>query len=70
MMVLTSSLIASGIGQYGMSMSLSPRHDIAVQYSRLMVEIANYANDGASIMIENGWMEQPPMAADRKGLAK
>ncbi|RHW30803.1 DUF3231 family protein [Oceanobacillus profundus] len=70
MMVLTSSLIASGIGQYGMSLSLSPRHDIAVQYSRLMVEIANYANDGASIMIENGWMEQPPMAADRKGLAK
>ncbi|MBP2077049.1 DUF3231 family protein [Oceanobacillus polygoni] len=70
MMFLTSSLIASGIGQYGTSMSLSPRHDIGLHYTRLMAEIANYANDGANIMIDNGWMEQPPMAADRKGLAK
>lgn len=63
-------LIASGIGQYGLSMSTSPRHDIGVKYSRLMAEIAKYANEGAKIMIDNGWMERPPEAADRKNLAR
>jgi hypothetical protein len=25
-----------------------------------MVEIAQYAEDGVNIMIDNGWLEQPP----------
>ncbi|WP_419158854.1 DUF3231 family protein [Rossellomorea sp. BNER] len=29
-----------------------------------------YSEDGANIMIDNGWMEQPPLAADRDELAK
>lgn len=70
MMSLITSLIASGIGEYGISISISPRHDLGVHYTRLIAEIAKYSNDGANIMIENGWMEQPPMAADRKDLAK
>nr|GGG73950.1 hypothetical protein GCM10011398_18120 [Virgibacillus oceani] len=70
MMFLITTLIASGMGQYGTSMSISPRHDLGVQYARLIAEIAKYSNKGANIMIENGWMEQPPIAADRKKLAK
>lgn len=70
MMFLVSTLIASGIGQYGVSLAASPRHDLGAHYVRLTAEIANYANDGANIMINNGWMEQPPIAADRKSLAK
>lgn len=70
MMELVSVLIASGIGQYGVSMAASPRRDLGTHYSRLTTEIAAYAEDGANIVIENGWMEQPPMAADRKELAK
>lgn len=70
MMFIVSLLSASGIGQYGVSMSTSSRHDLGVQYTRLVAEIAHYAEDGASIMIDHGWMEQPPMAADRKDLAK
>lgn len=70
MMNFITTLIASGIGQYGYSIATSPRHDLAAQYTRLMAEIGKYSNDGANILIENGWMEQPPMAADRKNLAK
>lgn len=70
MMYHISALIASGIGQYGISMSMSPRHDIGVKYSRLLMELFKYTNEGAKIMINNAWMEQPPEAADRKDLAK
>jgi len=28
------------------------------------------AEDGAKLMIENGWLEQPPQATDRDELAK
>jgi spore coat protein CotF len=70
MMYHIAALIASGIGQYGVAMASSPRHDLGVHYGRLTTEIGHYADDGANIMINNGWMEQPPVAADRKVLAK
>jgi hypothetical protein len=28
-----------------------------------------FAEDGANIMIENGWLEQPPQAIDRDQIA-
>ncbi|WP_172840445.1 DUF3231 family protein [Virgibacillus phasianinus] len=70
MMFLITTLIASSIGQYGIAISVSPRHDLGVQYSRLIAEIAKYSNLGAKLMINNGWMELPPIAADRKELAE
>jgi rubrerythrin len=70
MMYHIAALTASGIGQYGMAMSTSPRHDLGVTYTRLMAEIMHFSEDGANIMIDHGWMEQPPEAADRKKLAK
>src|SRR5699024_11111354 len=70
MMNVVTNLIATGIAQYGTAMSASPRHDLGVTYTRLIAEIAKYSNEGANILIKNGWMEQPPIAADRKNLAK
>ncbi len=70
MMTLITALIGSGIGEYGASMSMSPRRDLGVQYTRLIAEITKYAEDGVQSLIKNGWMEQPPMAADRRDLAK
>lgn len=70
MMFYTTSLIALSVGYYGTSMALSPRRDLGVEYSRLSGEILNYANDGAEIMIKNGWMEEPPRTLDRDELAK
>lgn len=39
-------------------------------YARLTMEIGNYSMDGAKLLIKNGWLEEPPMNADRDELAK
>jgi hypothetical protein len=65
-----TGLIASGIGQYGASMSSSPRRDLGLMYTRLMAKIAKYSEDGANIIINNEWMEEPPKATDRDELTK
>jgi hypothetical protein len=70
MMFLTSGMISLSVGYYGTAIAQSPRADIGVMYNRLSVEVQLYSEDGANIMIKNGWMEQPPMAADRDELVK
>ncbi|WP_299094222.1 DUF3231 family protein [uncultured Metabacillus sp.] len=70
MMFYTTALIALSVGYYGASIAGSPRRDLGTQYSRLISEILKYAEDGANIMIKNGWMEEPPRAIDRDELAK
>jgi len=70
MMFHISAMIAAGIGNYGASMSASPRRDLGVKYASLIPEIALYAEDGANIMIKNGWLEEPPQAVDRNHIIK
>jgi hypothetical protein len=65
-----AALGAAGIGNYGVSIGLSPRRDLALLYTRLMGEMGLYAEDGAEIMIDNGWLEEPPQADNRKELAR
>jgi hypothetical protein len=62
-------LNAAGVGNYGTAIASSTRRDLGANYARLMTEVGLYAEDGANIMIENGWMEQPPKADDRDKLA-
>lgn len=68
MMYHIGLLCGSGIGNYGASISMSLRRDIATIYSRLAVESGQYAEDGMNIMIDHGWFEQPPSGADRGAL--
>jgi hypothetical protein len=70
MMFYTTSLIAISIGFYGASTSGSPRRDIGAMYADLTRDILLYAEDGANIMIKNGWIEEPPRSLDRDELAK
>lgn len=70
MMFHVTALNAVGIGYYGVSLGASPRRDLAATYTRLIAEIGEYAEDGANIMISNGWLEKPPSSPDRKNLAK
>jgi hypothetical protein len=44
--------------------------DLSAGYARFITEILQYGKDGFSIMIERAWMEQPPLAPDRKAMAK
>lgn len=70
MMIFITMLVSSGLGNYGLAISTSPRRDIGTEYTRLMAEIVKYAEDGMDLLIENGWLEQPPMATDRKRLGR
>jgi Protein of unknown function (DUF3231) len=70
LMFMATFLTALSIGYYGTSMATSSRKDLALDYVRLSAEIATYAEDGAKIMIDNGWLEEPPLAPDRDKLAK
>ncbi|MFP7296648.1 DUF3231 family protein [Neobacillus niacini] len=66
--VQLSSQIA--IAFYGTALSVTSRADIAEKYIVMVSELVRYAEDGANLMIENGWMEEPPKASDRRALAK
>ncbi|MFZ3579541.1 DUF3231 family protein [Virgibacillus sp. DJP39] len=70
MMSHITALNAAQVGFYGKSLGTSPRRDLGLHYVRLTTEILEYAEDGANIMIDNSWMEQPPQAVDRNKLAK
>lgn len=59
---------AAGIANYAVSLASSPRQDLALMYGKLIVETANYAEDGLKIMIDNGWLEEPPRYVDRDKL--
>lgn len=66
----TTTLIASGLATYGASLVTSSRRDLSAHYTRLMAQVGQYAEDGANILIQNGWMEKPPQAEDRRALAR
>jgi hypothetical protein len=65
-----TAMIAAGVGNYGMAMAASPRRDIGMRYASLIPEISLYAEDGANIMINHSWLEEPPQADDRDELIK
>ncbi len=63
-------LSAAGTGNYATSAAASQRSDLILNYERLSFEIAQYTKDGADIVIDNAWLEQPPGTKDKKQLTK
>lgn len=57
MLYHSTMLQATGMGNYGVSMSMSMRADIITMYSRLMLEIGQYVEDVAQLSIEKEWMD-------------
>lgn len=70
LMFRASTLSAAGIGNYGLALGSSMRRDLGIAFARLQAEVAMYAKDGAEIAIDEGWMEEAPMADNRKELAR
>ncbi|ARK32671.1 DUF3231 family protein [Halalkalibacter krulwichiae] len=62
MMYHTGLMSSAGMGNYGISMSLSQRRDLVTNYARLVAEVGTYADDGLSLMIKHAWLERPPHA--------
>jgi hypothetical protein len=57
------------IRSFGNSMAVNGRRDLGLMYTKSLAEVSFFVDDGAKILIENGWMEQPPKAIDRTDLA-
>ena len=57
------------IREYANGASLNGRRDIGALYARCIMDVSLYVEDGANIMIDHGWMEQPPEAVDRDRLS-
>ncbi len=69
MLFHVSALISAGISHYGRSLGTITRHDLGMMFTRLTSEVLAFAEDGAKLMIKNGWLEQEPQSADRDQLA-
>ncbi|MBU7595121.1 DUF3231 family protein [Metabacillus halosaccharovorans] len=69
-MNLVTILNTQGITYIGHALATSARLDLATEYSKLIPEILEYGKEGTDILIERGWMEEPPHAPNRKELAE
>jgi len=56
------------IREYANGASLNGRKDIGALYARCLLDVSLYVEDGANIMIEHKWMEQPPETPNRNQL--
>ena len=56
------------IRAFGNSIAVNGRRDLGLMYLKLLADVSLFVDDGANILIENGWMEEPPKAIDRTKL--
>ena len=56
------------IRAFGNSMAVNGRKDIGFLYAKSLMNVSLFVEDGANILIDHGWMEEPPKAADRANL--
>lgn len=63
-------MFAMKIRSFGNAIAVNGRRDIGFMYSKFLLSMTLFVEDGASILIDNGWMEQPPKAIDRNQLVK
>jgi hypothetical protein len=57
------------IRAFGNSVAVNGRHDLAALYGKSLADIFMFVEEASKLMMENGWMEIPPEAADREELA-
>lgn len=65
---LVVALNSIGLGVTGISFSRVMRRDLGLTISRFMADITLFAEDGLNIIIDKGWLERIPEAANRKEL--
>ncbi len=69
-MFLVTALNAQGVAYIGHALSTCSRVDLVSEYSKLIPEILKFGKQGMDLMIEYGWLEEPPHAPNRKELAR
>jgi len=66
--MLFHSLNSIDITLIGHALSVSLRTDLVAYYEKYIIEILLYATKGFKIMVDRGWMQEPPGAPDRRKL--
>lgn len=56
------------IRAFGNSAAVNGRRDIGLLYTKGLMHITLFVEDAVKLMIDNGWLEQPPFAVDRGSL--
>ncbi|WP_158299401.1 DUF3231 family protein [Paenibacillus antri] len=69
MMFLIGFLFSSAMVYYGSGLASSPRKDLAPKYMMAIADDLKVGGEWMSIMIDNGWLEQPPLAENRHAVA-
>lgn len=62
------ALCSSAISSLGVASSDSMRSDLQAKFNGFTSDILEYGKDNLDIMIENGWLEQPPQAIRHENL--
>ncbi|WP_166238482.1 DUF3231 family protein [Paenibacillus turpanensis] len=70
MMYCTSLFCGFSMGSTSLGTAFSLRNDLPAKMAIIMKDIFEYAHEGGTIMIRNGWMEEPPQMEERKQLTK
>jgi hypothetical protein len=67
---LLDQLNKFGVASYGYAAAVSARKDLKAMYAGIIVDVYQYEADLKNFMIENHWLERPPLALDRRNLSK
>ncbi|MFE8061451.1 DUF3231 family protein [Priestia aryabhattai] len=70
MMYNTSLLSTFGLGSNALGGAFSLRSDLPLKMLQLAKDIYFFAKEGGKVMIQNGWLEEPPQIEDRNQLTK
>ncbi|MFT5873704.1 MAG: hypothetical protein ACI8WT_002651 [Clostridium sp.] len=62
------ALSSCGISSLGMAMADTIRSDLEATYIKYIDETMKYSKKGVNIMIDNGWLQQPPQAVKHENL--
>ena len=69
-MFFIATTITTGIYLASYALSVSMRKDLGAHYISIIIDIMKYGEEGLKIMVDRGWMEQPPQAFDRVAVLK
>ena len=70
MMYINSLMASTTLGLSALGTSFSMRKDLPIKLAQLVKYKLDYSINGAKIMIEHKWMEEPPQMDDRNQLTK
>lgn len=70
MMFHVLAIAKTAISNFGLALADCMRADLTTYYTKLIAIVTNFLKEGADIMIENRWLEQPRQAINHKDLAK